>query len=72
MNTFRRIDEDTIVLDGLVWNTNAEKKQKFKHTETKEFAHNAIIGESVYYPVAFDRKTKSEYKLIKEDNKTKA
>jgi len=70
MNTFRRIDEDTIVLDGLVWNTNAEKKQKFKHNETNELAHNAIIGEDVYYPVAFDRKSESDYRLIKEDNRS--
>lgn len=54
-NTFRRIDETTIVLDGLVYSTNTDKMIKVLNTETDNTVFSVKFEDIYYYPIGFDK-----------------
>ena len=66
MNAFKRLDDNTIVLDGLVWHTNPEKKQKFINTLTDDIALNVIVEGESYYPAAYAKGYETNYAMVRE------
>jgi hypothetical protein len=68
-NTFRRIDEYRVALDGLLWDMRPDKAIKLKSLETGFMVHSIKIGETFYYPVSLDKgnKTKNYIQLIEKE-----
>ena len=66
MNTFKRLDEKTVIVDGLVWTTSPDKKQKFLNTLTDEMALNIIVEGESYYPASYAKGYDTHYALVKE------
>jgi len=54
-NTFRRIDETTVVLDGLVYSTNTDKMIEVLNTETDNKVFSVKVEDVYYYPIGFDK-----------------
>lgn len=59
-NTFRRIDENTVALDGLVYSTNTDKMIKILNTETDGKVFSVKVEDTYYYPIAFDKVNRSK------------
>lgn len=68
-NTFRRIDEQRVALDGLVWDIRPDKAIKLKSLDTGFMVHSIKIGESYYYPISIDKinKTKNYIQIIEKE-----
>lgn len=64
--TMKRLDENTVVVDGLVWTTVHDKAQKFKNPDTGGWLLNIKIDGQSYYPAAVHKGSKTPYILIKE------
>ena len=54
-NTFRRIDENTVALDGLIYSTNADKMIKVLNTDTDGKVYSVKVEDVYYYPIGFDK-----------------
>lgn len=65
MNTIKRINETSVVVDGLVWTTNVDKAQKFYNTELETWAMNIRIDGQTYYPATYHKGSETPYQLIK-------
>jgi len=64
-NTFRRVEENTIVLDGLIWTSNADKSIKIKNNDSGMFVHSIKLEDISYYPMGIDRQNKNKsYSVI--------
>jgi hypothetical protein len=59
-NTMRRIDENQIALDGIVWDNRPDKSIKVKNLESGDMVHSVRLGETYYYPTAFDKVNKNK------------
>ena len=59
-NTFRRIDETTIVLDGLVYSTNTDKMINILNTESENKVFSVKVEDVYYYPCGFDKVNRSK------------
>ena len=59
-NTMRRVDENTIVLDGLIYSTNTDKMIKVLNTETDGKVFSVKIEDTYYYPIGFDKVNRSK------------
>ena len=59
-NTFRRIDENTVALDGLVYSTHSDKMIKILNTETDGKAFSVKVEDTYYYPIGFDKVNRSK------------
>jgi len=68
-NTFRRVDENTIVLDGLIYSTHADKMIKVLNTDTDSKVFSIKVEDVSYYPIGFDRnnKNKSYIQIIEKE-----
>ena len=66
MNTIKRLNETSVVVDGLVWTTNVDKAQKFYNTLDKSWALNIKIDEQTYYPATYHKGSSTHYLLVKE------
>lgn len=64
MNTFKRINETSVVVDGLVWTTNPEKAQRFYNTQSESWALNIKVDEQTYYPASYHKGSETPYKLM--------
>ena len=65
MNTFKRLNDTSVVVDGLVWTTNPEKAQRFFNTELETWALNIKVDEQTYYPATYYKGSETPYKLMK-------
>jgi hypothetical protein len=54
-NTMRRIDENRIALDGIIWDNRADKAIKVKNIESDNFVHSVKLEGVGYYPVSIDK-----------------
>lgn len=54
-NTMRRVDENTIVLDGLIFSTNTDKMIKISNTEDGGKVFSIKVEGIYYYPIGFDK-----------------
>ena len=70
-NTFRRIDENTVALDGLVYSTNTDKMVKILNTETDGKVFSVKVEDVYYYPIGFDKvnRTKKYVQIIDKEKK---
>ena len=59
-NTFRKVDDSTIVLDGLIWSSNADKAIKIKNNDSGMFVHSIKLEQTHYYPIAIDKHNKNK------------
>lgn len=59
-NTFRRIDENKVALDGLIWDIRPDKAIKLKSLDTGFMVHSIKIGETFYYPTSLDKGNKNK------------
>jgi L-ribulose-5-phosphate 3-epimerase UlaE len=67
-NTFRRVDENTVVLDGLIWTSNTDKSIRVKNNDSGMFVHSIKLEDKHYYPFGIDRNNKKKsYSVIVEN-----
>ena len=59
-NTMRRIDENRIALDGIIWDNRADKAIKVKNIESDNFVHSVKLEGVGYYPVSFDKDNRNK------------
>jgi hypothetical protein len=59
-NTFRRIDENTVALDGLIYSTNTDKMIKVLNTDTDGKVFSVKVEDVYYYPVGFDKNNRKK------------
>ena len=59
-NTMRRIDENRIALDGIIWDNRADKAIKVKNLESDNFVHSIKLEGVGYYPVSFDKDNRNK------------
>jgi hypothetical protein len=66
-NTFRRVDENVIVLDGLIWNNNPDKAINIKNNDNGFMVHSIKLEDVYYYPTGIDKNNKKKsYSVIVE------
>jgi hypothetical protein len=58
MNEFRKLDNDRIVLDGLVWDKNPDKAIEVKDEDNGFKVLNIKLDGISYYPVGYDKRKK--------------
>ena len=64
-NTFRRVDENVIVLDGLIWNSNPDKGINIKNNDNGFMVHSIKLEDVYYYPAGVDKNNKNKsYSVI--------
>lgn len=64
-NTMRKVDETTIVLDGLIWSTNTDKAIKIINNESGYRVHSIRFEDIYYYPIGIDKNNKNKsYTLV--------
>lgn len=54
LKTFKRLSEDKIVLDGIIWTTDPDKWMPIKNNETGHMLHSVKVGDTYYYPMMID------------------
>ena len=54
LKTFKRISEDRIALDGIIWTTDSEKWMPIRNNETGHMLHSIKVGDNYYYPMTID------------------
>mgnify|MGYP003341330955 CR=1 FL=1 len=59
-NTMRRVDDNTVVLDGLIWSTNTEKMINIKNTDNNSKIFSIKIEDTHYYPIGFDKNNRKK------------
>lgn len=61
MNEFRRLDDGRIVLDGLVWSSQADKAIEITDPDNGFKMFNIKLDGITYYPIGFDKRKKKQY-----------
>jgi hypothetical protein len=56
LKTFKRLSEDKVALDGLIWTTDPEKANVFKNEETGHVVHSIVLGGIPYFPMSIDNR----------------
>jgi hypothetical protein len=56
MNEFRKLDNDRIVLDGLVWDKNPDKAIEVKDEDNGFKVLNIKLDGISYYPIGYDKR----------------
>jgi hypothetical protein len=59
-NTMRRLDENRIAADGLIWDNRADRAIKFKNLDSGNIVHSIKLESISYYPVSIDRSNKNK------------
>lgn len=59
-NTFRRIDENRIAADGIIWDNRTDKSIKVGNLDSGNIVHSIKIGEVSYYPAGMDKNNKNK------------
>ena len=55
MNTFKRLIDGKIVLDGLVWDTNIDRMIGITNDATGGTVNSIKVDGVYYYPIGFDK-----------------
>ena len=59
-NTFRRIDENTVALDGLIYSIHSDKMIKILNTDTDGKVFSVKVEDVYYYPIGFDKNNRKK------------
>jgi hypothetical protein len=59
-NTMKRLDENRISADGIIWDNRSDKSIKVKNTDTGFLLHSIKMEGIAYYPAAIDRVNKNK------------
>lgn len=59
-NTLKRIDENQIIADGIIWDNRADKAIRVKNLLTDNIIHSIKLEDVYYYPVALDKNNKNK------------
>lgn len=60
LGTFKRLDENRIVVDGIVWTIDTEKAIEIINPATGNKMHSIVLDEVHYYPSAIYKSKKSK------------
>lgn len=52
LKSFKRLSNGTILLEGVIWGTDPEKRIEVRDTETGYKAHSIKLENNWYYPYA--------------------
>lgn len=56
LKTFKRLSDDKVALDGLIWTTDPEKANTFKNEETGHIVHSIVVDGVPYFPMSIDNR----------------
>lgn len=59
-NTMKRLDENRIAADGLIWDNRADKAIKVKNLDNGFMVHSIKLEDISYYPVSIDKSNKNK------------
>ena len=59
-NTMKRLDENRIAADGLIWDNRADKAIKVKNLDSGNIVHSIKLESISYYPVSIDKSNKNK------------
>lgn len=59
-NTMKRLDENRIVADGLIWDSRADKAIKVGNLSSGYIVHSIKLEEVCYYPSAMDKNNRNK------------
>ena len=59
-NTFKRLDENRIALDGIIWDNRPEKSIKISNLDSGNMVHSINVQDIFYYPASFDKDNRNK------------
>ena len=59
-NTMKRLDENRIAADGLIWDNRADKAIKVKNLDSGHMVHSIKLEDISYYPVGMDKSNRNK------------
>lgn len=59
-NTMKRLDENRIAADGLIWDNRADKSIKIKNLDSNNIVHSIKLEDVSYYPIGIDKGNKNK------------
>jgi len=59
-NTMKRLDENRIAADGLIWDNRADKAIKIKNLDSGNIVHSIKLEDISYYPSAMDKNNRNK------------
>ena len=59
-NTMKRLDENRIAADGLIWDNRADKSIKIKNLDSGNMVHSIRLENVSYYPVVMDKNNRNK------------
>lgn len=59
-NTMKRLDENRIAADGLIWDNRADKGIKIKNLDSGNIVHSIKLEDISYYPILIDKSNKNK------------
>ena len=59
-NTMKRLDENRIAADGLIWDNRADKSIKIKNLDSGNIVHSIKLENISYYPTSIDKTNKNK------------
>jgi hypothetical protein len=59
-NTMKRIDENRISADGLIWDNRSDKSIKVKNLASGHNVHSIVLEGVSYYPTSIDKNNKNK------------
>lgn len=59
-NTMKRLDENRITADGLIWDNRADKSIKIKNLDSGNMVHSIRLEDVSYYPVGMDKNNRNK------------
>ncbi len=66
-NTFKRIDENRINADGLVWDNRADKAIRVRNLNTGYMVHSIKMEGISYYPTAINKGIKNHIQIVEKE-----
>jgi hypothetical protein len=66
-NTFKRIDENRINADGLVWDNRADKAIRVKNLNSGHMVHSIKMDEVSYYPTSINKGNKNYIQIVEKE-----
>lgn len=59
-NTMKRLDENRIAADGLIWDNRADKAVKIKNLDSGNMVHSIRLEDVSYYPIGMDKNNRKK------------
>jgi hypothetical protein len=59
-NTMKRLDENRIAADGLIWDNRADKAIKVGNLDSGHIVHSIKLEGISYYPVGMDKNNRNK------------